>query len=421
MFDQLAESRIHVVLKGTYESNSPRTVQNNFPSDDSLIRFSTSQLASLNSGIETEYNAGPSAFMLDIAEMRLNGHKFAQERVTYRADYLDSEPLFNGTGIAIPNDDVPRNSNYTTLKVFFRKLIFDNAFSFNPVDGTAGEKIKTLFHEKKVYGYDFAPIQSLALYDTLKDNKLSINRVFPLQIPVSGGFTWDGTDDWILEVRFVIKNNIKRYETLVTNIDNERKLYQYYGLADWLRDVSAYDDYSGGNVIGVARAYNKKHVATITGTVSAGSYVIAIPADDDIANYSITSDARKRPADSCSPRSPYLEADSAFDAELEYYVAMEKYKNDFITYVPLVNNEQYASTWNEYEDGINAFKIPPIVVYSSDGNFSLENVPVGKSWKLYYSIFPVSTVGDFPSTWAALGAQIDLTEEDSGGTVTLKP
>ncbi|HNV49124.1 MAG TPA: hypothetical protein PKJ16_18950, partial [Spirochaetota bacterium] len=58
LFDELAENRLKVVIKGTYESNDPRSWLGAFPDDNSI-----------DDGIaNTEL---PTRLMLDIAEIQL--------------------------------------------------------------------------------------------------------------------------------------------------------------------------------------------------------------------------------------------------------------------------------------------------------------------------------------------------------------
>ena len=84
LFDELATNRLKVVIKGTYESNGPRLWDAApFPGDDSIDDYTE------YSG-EPDRPSRPDEFMMDIAEIRLDGKKFANYRRTFRAPLEES-------------------------------------------------------------------------------------------------------------------------------------------------------------------------------------------------------------------------------------------------------------------------------------------------------------------------------------------
>ncbi len=121
-----------------------------------------------------------------------------------------------------------------------------------------------------------------------------VNRIFPLSIPIDGGLIYDKEEkETVLEIRLVVKNFIKVYE-----YDYTGGLIRYFGLSDWLRDVKADETDIGGNVIAVARSYVPGKTVTISGNTGVGSrYVVAIFAENDIADYTLTANAWLRTGD----------------------------------------------------------------------------------------------------------------------------
>lgn len=239
LITELVENRVKVLLKGTFES------------DDSVPAWSVS---------------GPSVFYLDISEIRADGDKFANYR------YVDSIPLnetngfFNGQGLSYQSDDLYIDDKYDNLQLYIRKMGFDNA---SPSTTTF------YFNDKDVPGYDFN-LKQIYLESGPDDDET--NLVFPLLVPVAGSINYDGEGEWVVEVRVVIKNNIKQYST--------SDGITFWAIQDNINDVSNESSvgYIGGNLASIAYAYKKEYTGTIT-VPSATGFLIAIPAEDDIADY----------------------------------------------------------------------------------------------------------------------------------------
>jgi hypothetical protein len=70
-------------------------------------------------------------------------------------------------------DDVKPGKLYTTVKLYIRKLIFDNATQWY-LDATntvvQGSVPQVIFHEKTVNGFDFNQLMVNTYYDYLKEN-----------------------------------------------------------------------------------------------------------------------------------------------------------------------------------------------------------------------------------------------------------
>ena len=239
LITELVENRVKVLLKGTFES------------DDSVPAWSVS---------------GPSVFYLDISEIRADGDKFANYR------YVDSIPLnetngfFNGQGLNYKSDDLYIDEKYDNLQLYIRKMGFDNV---SPSTNTF------YFNGKDVPGYDFNLKQ---IYLESGPDEDDTNLVFPLLAPVAGSINYDGEGEWVVEVRVVIKNNIKQYST--------SDGITFWAIEDNINDVSNESSvgYIGGNLAAIAYAYKKDYTGTIT-VPSATDYLVAIPAEDDISEY----------------------------------------------------------------------------------------------------------------------------------------
>lgn len=241
LFDELSTSRLKVIVKGTYESNDARPWD--VFTDDGSVTFSPGE------------DANPTQFMIDIAELKLNGKSFANYRVTYRTGIDDADPFFIGAGIRYENDDVTPGKSYDRVSMYIRKLIFDNAKEYD----ASHEFIKdmqTYFHEEIVNGYDF------------NQDRVEPYPMYPLTISIPGGFRYDNTEDeTILEIRVVVKNYVKKYEKSY----NTTNFVHYYKMPA---------------ARAVARTYVPGKTVTLSGTgATASRYVVAIYQGEAIGDY----------------------------------------------------------------------------------------------------------------------------------------
>jgi len=401
LLTELATNRLEVRLKGTYSSNDPRPADLNTIVDDSVDDKSAAD----------DY---PTTFMLDIAEMRLDGggdgeSKFSIYRQTFSIPVNDSSDFFNGNGIVFDNDDVEPGRTYTTLKLYVRKMIFDNATTYDVSDSTgwalhvydkndpdSNGKTKVTFEEQDVYGFDYNQLQVNSFYDSLRLEASDINHVFPIHIPIVGGLTFDNNKEkTVLEIRLVIKNFIKKYE--YDNFDDETPgVYHYYALSDWLRDVRAGEKPIGGNIHAVARAYVPGETGSISGDNNSGndSYVMAIPTSDLVLGDYFSSPLRTTHVTNCNVPFPPSVTATSINAVLDYFLKYEKYKSDWENGIAgsfdKANCDQAAfeSEWTMYENAAKDFKIPPCAVFVADGSsYNIQNIAPG-TYNLYYFTAP---------------------------------
>ena len=389
LFDELAGSRVTVIIKGTFEST---TDSSSIKDWDTAVLAPQSIDDSVNDMITDTSETFPNTFMVDIAEMRLakedggSDDKVAYDRQVFTAAVSDTDPFFNGEGVVLDCDDIKPGKRYGMVRLYIRKLIFDNATQWyfdssgNIMLDDAPEEI---FHENDVYGFDFNQLMVNTYYDYLKQNYEDINRVFPLVVPIDGGLVVDKDDEIVIEIRLVIKNFVKLYEYDFYNDNGSRAAYHYWAVSDWLRAVEPDDVYMGGNLLGVARAYKRDEVATVSGTTASSGYVIAIPATNmygnpqTIADYFLDDDnsgwARPSVYEPAAPLFPY----STVEGYLDYYLRYEQYKVEYNTFVDAVNDGSYAMNWNAYDWYKHSLRLPPLVAHSN-GSYTLTNVPYGQ-------------------------------------------
>lgn len=302
LFDELSTSRLKVIVKGTYESNDARPWD--VFTDDGSVTFFPGE------------DANPTQFMIDIAELKLNGKSFANYRVTYRAGIDDADPFFNGTGIRYENDDVTPDKSYDRVSIYIRKLIFDNAKEYDASHAFIKD-MQTYFHEEIVNGYDF------------NQDRVEPYPMYPLTISIPGGFRYDNTEDeTILEIRVVVKNYVKKYEKSY----NTTNFVHYYKMPA---------------ARAVARTYVPGKTVTLSGTATVGYYLIAITSEDVITNYEGT-----------------------------------------------------------------VILIPPLITWTSDANYTLLNVPIGKTYQFYYAVDP----GDWtvPVSFTPINKDVTINDTDTG-------
>jgi hypothetical protein len=432
LLTELKNSSLKVVMKGTYESNSPRDwltpTAAQWQDQDSIDDY------------PIEITSLPSTFMIDLADMSMGGggggaSDFGNYRQTFQFPVMDNNsPFFNGDGVSLKCDDVQPGRNYTTLYMYFRKLLFSDAVKYELGDsGWASEYFRTYFEEEKVNAFNFNALQANYYYDLMIDYDEDINRAFPLSVNISNGLRFNSDEDIVLEVRFVVKNFIKLYEYDYLNYTSDVPyVVHFFGLSDWLRDVQASENYIGGNVLAVARTYVEGKTGTISGTNTTGSgrYVIAIPSSDNINYYTLpissaTYSTNGGLRDYYVPHAKYpeapLSATDSMPARMNYYLRVEKYRSDWNNFVDdcvaeatansIETQTEFENEWTDYNTKTSEFKIPPLATYVANGaNYTLDNVAPG-DYLVYYS-------SGTPS-WGELFYLNEFLPANSGNIVTV--
>jgi len=412
VFTEMSTNRLKIKIKGTLESEEPVIDEFDFtPGETSAALYADD---SVNDHPVQPEDKMPTTFMLDIAEIKLNGKAIGKYRQVFSIPLSDHVPFFNGEGITLKNDD-PGNGTYSTVQLYIRKMIFDNAniytfegSSWNPTP----ELARVIFKENEVEGFNFNNLQVNSYWDSLRDNASRVLRVYPLEIPIIGEMNYDRNDDeTVLEIRIVIKNFIKMYEYDYYD-DGIFKVCHFYGFSDWLRDVREDERNMGRNIIAVARAYVPDKAGTITGTGTNGHYVIALPYEyDDASEFRMpvvpNDDFRKDAVPNCDfPVAPVYSG-SHIESVLDYFCNYEAYKFDWNTVAASCGDiANYEAEWDGYEALVENFKIAPHVTIVSEGSYTFENVMPGT-----YYIFTHADPGPtdpgpnklFTGDWNSLG------------------
>lgn len=106
---------------------------------------------------------------------------------------------------------IPVKGNYDTVKVYIRKMVFDNAMIYQSTGNslTYDEPAEVIFHENDVNGFDFNQLQVNSYWDSLRlEGGDTLN--FPLRVPIIGGLEYNkDNDETVLEIRLVIKKFCK--------------------------------------------------------------------------------------------------------------------------------------------------------------------------------------------------------------------
>jgi hypothetical protein len=428
-------NRLKIVIKGTFETEG---ASNFVAMSSKSLNYTVSQddtIQDLNSVDEVPTgsdDAFPTTFMLDIAEIRLNGAKISDYRqvFTIPLDDASDHPFFNGTGIELVTDD-PGAGNYDSVQLYIRKMSFNNAKLYQLVGNTFSyeKDAEFIFNEKTVNGFDFNQLSVNSYWDSLRTESSEIIRVFPLQIPIIGGMTYTKDNgETVLEIRLVVKNFIKKYEFDFYS-GGVYKVCHYYALSDWLRDVKAGESDIGRNLHAVARAYVKGKVAsTVTVNYGSAGYIVAVPSTESISKYSIeNTGSALRTTKAGIADLPLVPTYPGLYIEpiLDYYLKYEKYKfdwNDKVTTSSL-DFANYIILWDAYEravhgdpDGVDNFglKIPPYVAYNSGSSVTFTNMAPG-AYTFYYIGNPASYGALFLDTAFSTGSHyITQTVTESG-------
>ncbi len=439
LLTNIGTNQLLVVLKGTYESNSPmpwsmpdpcQAYAERVPGDPASVACSAYTAAHTttvqddsviecdgsNPGPYGKDDTNPGAFLMDISEIKLvdyNGdtHKFANYRQTYAFGMNEVDPFFSGVGYLLDNDDAPSKA-YAAILLYVRKMLVDGAKRYTPdAKGWRSELVWDVFSETELPTFNFNKFQMHSYYDTLRYESAYLNRVYPIIIPISDlkGMIFSNEFPYtVLEIRIVVKNFIKKYEQIGVN-GNLTTATHYYALSDWLQDVQPGDSVIGGNILTVARSYVPGLVGSISGTIPLGSgspgrHVIAIPEGASINEYTIPLNPRS--LNNCNlPTAPGLSLSTNIVDMMAYYLKLEKFNNDWNLWVPGIcttfdtftteasKAHTYILEWDKFagEIGMYNFKIPHYAVFAGidpaatpplTGAFTIDNVSPG-SYNLY--------------------------------------
>ncbi len=285
VLSELANSRTKLILKGTYESNSPYSWQTVLFDDDSLAS------GSLPASEKAAVNFADINLNIDIAAIRVARpgdtlsqsapedywEYFAEHRTLFCAENKDANnrPLIdcidqNGTknlsklftsGYSYPVIDLPAGK-YSHLAIYFRKFVIGPAVQYSS-SGTLLDSITSIFDNRSVYGIDLA--QEIIQYrpGSATDDPL----MFPLERKNFSLVVPNNSEPIVFEVRFFVKNNLMHYGMEHGDKTSSITPISFVGPSDWAYNYQ-YDNISngyrlGGNIIMTARLYEENHVGSI--------------------------------------------------------------------------------------------------------------------------------------------------------------
>jgi len=411
IFTDISSSNFRIVIKGTFENDGTSGLisMSNYNGSDT-----DSDIQDVNSVVELTNSVDglPSKVMIDIAEIRINGDEVSNYRQKIDEELNSSSDFFNGTGIALQSDKPKNGKTYDTVQLYIRKMAFDNAITYEPTSSGYSylKDADFVFYESDEYGFDFNQLQITSYVDSLKENAGELLSSFPLEISIPGGFTFDkDAGETVLEIRLAIKDLIKKYEYSYYD-DGEYRLVHYYGMSDWLRDVQEGEIYTGKNLHGVARVYETGNTGEVTVTATTGNYVIMIPSDDPITDYTVDHTNYDKPdKDNCYFPTEPSDPGDYIEPKIDYYLAYEKYKYEFNYAEEKCGDiDTYTAAWDEYDDEMSNFKIAPYVLLST-GTDTFKNVAPG-SYKVYQASVPSAYGSLFEdNNFSAIGTTVTVT------------
>lgn len=393
VFDNWENPRLEIRIKGTLESNDARSETFGMTDDPESL----DDIAAYG-GLTAPNN--PTIVMLDIAEIRLRrssggSDRIANYRTTFKANLDGSGTygslFFGDEGVELPTDEPVPGKTYSHVLLYIRKMAFDEARDYLYVPGTGYTDDGLhdfMFAERlNVPGFDFNQLQPNSAYDQHQKNANYINRVFPVEIPIPGGFTFEpekGTN--VLEIRLVIANFIEKFEHDYV-YDTELYAAHFWGLSDWMRDVHADEPYIGGNLHGVARGYVKGRTGTIDGSAAAGGeIVVAVPAGDPQTDYE--RDTANADRSNVGVYDLPLNPQSHVSLILDYCMRFESHKaTNWASLDPVANptlQTDFENAWNSFEDSADTYTLPPLA--ASNGKI-ITNVAPG-SYDVYSVAIP---------------------------------
>lgn len=276
LLSELVNTRMTLVLKGTYESNGNVTTQ------PSLLPYKYSTV-----GGAAGSNSDSSSFKiyLDLADIRLasgNGpgkdpkkywQYFAQERVVMCPDtssisgrvltYCSSTggiekhtSFFNGNGITLSSAVDVEAKTYNHLAVFFRKFVSYPAFTYSSAGAKTNDNT-VAFDGQKIYG-DNAGLNYF--FSKSDDTSSTTPRLIPLENKNLSITIPDDNQPFVLEVRIFINGLLMKH---LTKLDNGNYI-SFIGPSDWSQNNYDMSGKLGGNFTLTARVYQPNNVGSIT-------------------------------------------------------------------------------------------------------------------------------------------------------------
>lgn len=344
LLTELTTTNTNLYIKGTYESNNPRPWWGGSEPSAEDIRD--------DSAIHIGPQALPTVFLIDMGEIYINSTMFTSERMYHFAKMTDEDPFFDGRGVRFNSEDLSPGKSYSKFGIYFRKLLFDEAYSYSS-EWTDPNPLKTQFERDKIDGYNFVNRME---YVFSVDNDSETLMINPLSVKTGKAMEYEIREDFVMEIRFAVKNNIKSYE--LHDVD-DGVFYSHYAFGDTVCPVDAptgdnegIEHYIGGNLVSGFHWYIRGKTAVISGSAPANRMVVAIPESCTIDDYSKTA------------------------------------------------------------------LLPDLATWCADGSYRLENARVGETYKVYYSTnTPDALKAELPESFDG-EVIVEISPDDTGKEIT---
>jgi len=289
VLSELANSRLQLVFKGTYESNNPHPWKP-IHSNDSLI----GQPGSINT-TGTPYNFSDLNFYLDIADIRLATGTglpantkpadywtyFTKERKLFCSTHyaLLNYPLngciegngqqsltdFFNEGYLYPTSDLEAKT-YSHVAIFFRKMVVNKAIKYDAAGNITGN-ISTMFDNRSVNGIDLGSKILQVKPGTSTINGITDPLISPLERTDLQITIPDTELPYVLEVRVFIKNLLMNHVIQYGDGTLSGLPVTFVGPSDWNANHQ-FDNVDnafkmGGNMVFYARVYQPEKSGNI--------------------------------------------------------------------------------------------------------------------------------------------------------------
>ncbi|MES0489345.1 MAG: hypothetical protein ABUK01_05090 [Leptospirales bacterium] len=286
VISDFGNDRVTLVLKGTYESNTPYGWDTNLNTSESIFTGYAGEV------FDTQEASADIGFYIDIANIRI-GRKnavpagtsdldywelFAENRVVLcdsNTDVIGNNLVNcaygNGTyklnqffkeGFEYPVEDIPAG-RYQHIGVYFRKFITFPAVLYDS-SYNEQEVLTSIFDNRTVYGYDLnSQLLQYANSDSGEDNPLMI----PLEATNLNLKVTDSYVPYVIEIRIFIKNQMMKHVIKYGTNTSAEKPLTFIGPADWRTDhaysgrVSGF--HLGKHLLMTARLYEPDNVGSL--------------------------------------------------------------------------------------------------------------------------------------------------------------
>lgn len=284
VLSDLANSRMELVLKGTYTSNGVETRQ------ATLKNYKYSGLSNAASN-----NSDSNSFKLyiDLGELRMakgsgpgrDPSKYWSSFFRGRIALCDStiasdgrtlqscaenngkqklEDFLTGRGISLPTNDVG-SGHYNHIALFVRKFSSSPSFTYD-ANGNSTKTNKTVFDNERIYGAHAGQ----AYYLHPNDSSEGVPRLFPLENKNVSIDIPDNDLPYVLEVRVMVNGLLMKH----VQTNDSGGYISFIGPANWLENVYDKSGKLGGNFAITARAYQPHNVGNFRGSGTTTLYAV---------------------------------------------------------------------------------------------------------------------------------------------------